>query len=277
MKSTIRKIAIIGMIAIAILAFGTRHNIIAAFSEPVDINVDYPDDYDDVTAVKTDLDMILDVYAEEETTTKNKYGNVTNKRYDYYYIVPVYTESEDEAYYVGVKVSSDNKKAYDAVCDATWEWAYDETGEVELESVEFEGRFAEMEDEAYKYFVEWFEDTEWFESEEEMDKYVLPLLLTPVDLQAQKIIAIVGAVLFVVFVVMLILSFRKSKETQSVTPTKLVMTINGINYPMSNFDKVNKLVEKGDKEKAVKELMEVAGISETDANAVILDWYAYWC
>lgn len=277
MKSTIRKIAIIGMIVIAIVAFGTRHNIIAAFSEPVDINVDYPDDYDDVTAVKTDLDMILDVYAEEETTTKNKYGNVTNKRYDYYYIVPVYTESEDEAYYVGVKVSSDNKKAYDAVCDATWEWAYDETGEVELESVEFEGRFAEMEDEAYKYFVEWFEDTEWFESEEEMDKYVLPLLLTPVDLQATKIITIVGAALFVVFLVMLILSFRKSKETQGVTPTRLVMTINGINYPMSNFEKVNKLVEKGDKEKAVKELMEAAGISETDANAVILDWYAYWC
>ena len=77
---------------------------------------------------------------------------------------------------------------------------------------------------------------------------------------------------------LLVLSFRKGKEKpQSVTPQKAVITINDINYPTSNFEKVNKLVEKGKKDKAVKELMEDTGISETDANAVILDWYAYWC
>ncbi len=275
MKSTIRKISIIGMIIIAVVVFGTRQNIVAAFSEAVDINVDYPDSYDDVKAVKTDIDMILDVFVSEETTTKNKYGNVTNTRRDYYYIVPVYIEPEDEAYYVAVKVPSDKKSAYDDVCDATWAWAYGETDE--LESVAFEGALLEMEDELYKHYKTWFYEMEWFETTEESKKYALPLVLTPVNLQATKIITIIGGVLFVVFLVMLILSFRKTKEKDSVTPTKLVMTINGINYPMSNFDKVNKLVEKGDKEKAVKELMEVAGISETDANAVILDWYAYWC
>lgn len=273
--STMRKISIIGMIVLAIFAFGTRQNIIAAFSEPVDINVDYPDDYDEVKAVKTELNKILDVCAEEETTTKNKYGSVTNKRYDYYYIVPVYIESEDDAYYVAVKVPSDKRNDYENVCNTTWAWA---AGEVEeLESVEFEGTLVEMEDELYKHYKSWFYEMEWFESTEDSKKYALPLVLTPVDLQATKVITIIGAVLFVVFAVMLILSFRKGKEKQTVTPTKLVMTINGINYPMSNFEKVNKLIEKGDKEKAVKELMEVAGISETDANAVILDWYAYWC
>ncbi len=266
--STLRKISIIGILVIAMVAFGTRHNIIAAFSEAVDINEDYPESYDDVKAVKTDLNFILGSFIREETTTKNKYGSVTNKRYDYYYIVPVFTESE-ETYFVGVKVPSAKKQAYDAVVDSTR--AHLEGMSHDLESVEFEGALVKMDDEVFKYFKD------WFEGDEEVEDYLLPLLLTPVDLQATKVVTIVGAVLFVVFAVMLILSFRKKKESQSVTPTKLVMTINGLNYPMDSFEKVNKYVEKGDKEKAVKELMEVTGISETDANAVILDWYAYWC
>lgn len=277
MKSTMRKISIIGIILIALVAFGTRDNIVAAFSEPVDINVDYPDSYStDIKAVKTEFDMILDIFVQEETTTKNKYGSVTSTRHDYYYIVPVYTESEEEPYFVGVKVPSDKKKDYDEVLDTTWAYLYGETDE--LETVKFEGTFVKMETEVWKHFVDWFWETEWFETNEESKKYVRPLLLTPVNLQATKVITIIGAGLFVAFVVMLILSFCKGKKkVQTVTPQKAVITINDVNYPISNFEQVNKLVETGDKDKAVQELMNVTGISEADANAVILNWHSYWC
>lgn len=251
-------------------------DVLVAFSEPVDIVEDYPESEEEIKsikAVKTELDMVLDVFAEEETTTTNKYGAVTNRRYDYYYVVPVFTETE--TYYVGVKVSSTKSQEYDKVCDATWSYLYGETEE--LKTVEFEGGFYKMEDEAFKYFKEWFEDNEWLD-EKDIKKYVLPLMLEPIKLSTTRKVAFVCVGVLAVCILLLILSFRKGKEdSRSVTPQKAVITINGINYPTSNFEKVNKLIEKGKKDKAVKELMEVTGISETVANAVILDWYAYWC
>ena len=277
MKEFLRRIALTGILLVVIMGFVMYKDVLIAFSEPVDIVEDYPESEEEIKsikAVKTDLDMILDVFAEEETTTKNKYGAVTNKRYDYYYVVPVFTETE--IYYVGAKVSSTKSVEYDKVCEATWAFLYGETDE--LETVEFEGGFYKMEDEAYKYFKEWFQDNEEFIGEIDIKKYVLPLMLEPIKLSTTRKVAFVCVGVLAVCILLLILSFRKGKEdSQSVTPQKAVITINGINYPTSNFEKVNKLIEKGKKDKAVKELMEVTGISETDANAVILDWYAYWC
>ncbi len=276
LKEFLRRIAFVGIIFVVIFGFIGYKDALIAFSKPVDINVDYPDDYEGVKAVKTEFDMILDLFASEETTTTNESGAITNRRYDYYYVVPVYIESEDDPYFVGVKVPSKDKKTYDKVCDATWEYVYGEIDE--LETVEFEGGFYKMEDEAYKYFKEWFEDNEWFEDEKDMKKYVLPLMLEPLKISTVRTATFVCVGVLALCIFLLVLSFRKGKEKpQSVTPQKAVITINDINYPTSNFEKVNKLVEKGKKDKAVKELMEVTGISETAANAVILDWYAYWC
>ena len=276
LKEFLRRIAFVGILFVVIFGVVAYKDVLVAFSEPVDIVEDYPETEEEIKsikAVKTELDMVLDVFAEEETTTTNKYGAVTNRRYDYYYVVPVFTETE--TYYVGVKVSSTKSQEYDKVCDATWSYLYGETEE--LKTVEFEGGFYKMEDEAFKYFKEWFEDNEWLD-EKDIKKYVLPLMLEPIKLSTTRKVAFVCVGVLAVCILLLILSFRKGKEdSQSVTLQKAVITINGINYPTSNFEKVNKLIEKGKKDKAVKELMEVTGISETVANAVILDWYAYWC
>jgi len=276
LKEFLRRIAFVGILFVVIFGVVAYKDVLVAFSEPVDIVEDYPESEEEIKsikAVKTELDMVLDVFAEEETTTTNKYGAVTNRRYDYYYVVPVFTETE--TYYVGVKVSSTKSQEYDKVCDATWSYLYGETEE--LKTVEFEGGFYKMEDEAFKYFKEWFEDNEWLD-EKDIKKYVLPLMLEPIKLSTTRKVAFVCVGVLAVCILLLILSFRKGKEdSRSVTPQKAVITINGINYPTSNFEKVNKLIEKGKKDKAVKELMEVTGISETVANAVILDWYAYWC
>lgn len=276
LKEFLRRIAFVGILFVVIFGVVAYKDVLVAFSEPVDIVEDYPETEEEIKsikAVKTELDMVLGLFAEEETTTTNKYGAVTNRRYDYYYVVPVFTETE--TYYVGVKVSSTKSQEYDKVCDATWSYLYGETEE--LKTVEFEGGFYKMEDEAFKYFKEWFEDNEWLD-EKDIKKYVLPLMLEPIKLSTTRKLTFVFVGVLALCIFLLVLSFRKGKEkTQSVTPQKAVITINDINYPTSNFEKVNKLVEKGKKDKAVKELMEVTGISETAANAVILDWYAYWC
>lgn len=276
LKEFLRRIAFVGILFVVIFGVVAYKDVLVAFSEPVDIVEDYPETEEEIKsikAVKTELDMVLGVFAEEETTTTNKYGAVTNRRYDYYYVVPVFTETE--TYYVGVKVSSTKSVEYDKVCEATWAYLYGETEE--LKTVEFEGGFYKMEDEAFKYFKEWFEDNEWLD-EKDIKKYVLPLMLEPIKLSTTRKLTFVFVGVLALCIFLLVLSFRKGKEkTQSVTPQKAVITINDINYPTSNFEKVNKLIEKGKKDKAVKELMEVTGISETAANAVILDWYAYWC
>lgn len=279
MKEFLRRIAFSGIILVVIMGFVMYKDVLIAFHKPVDIVEDYPTEYEElekIKAVKTELDMILGMFASEETVTKNESGAITDRKYDYYYVVPVYVEEEESYYFVGVKASSTNKKAYDKVCDATWEYLYGAIDE--LETVDFEGGFYEMEDEAYRYFKEWFEDEEWFENEKDLKKYVLPLLLEPMKLSSVKTATYVCAGVLALCIFLLVLSFRKGKEkTQSATPQKAVITINGINYPTANLEKVNKLVEKGKKDKAVKELMDITGISETDANAIVLDWYGYWC
>ena len=245
-------------------------NIVIAFNEPVDINVDYPESYDDVKAVKTEFNMILDRFATEETTTEQN-GAITDRKYDYYYVVPVYTESEDDAYFVGVKVSSDDKKDYEAACDTTWAYLYGETDE--LETIEFEGGFKKMEDDCYKYFVEWFEDGEWFEDEDDIDKYVLPLVLESVDLEATKKGAFILGGIIIAGIVILVLCCRKGKEKEpEVEKYKRVIDVNGKRLHISEYQKVNKFVEKGKQDKAVKALMKIAEIGETEATVAIADW-----
>lgn len=247
-------------------------NIVIAFNKPVDIYVDYPDDYNDVKAVKTEIDMILDRFATEETTTEQN-GAITDRKYDYYYVVPVYTaDEEDDVYFVGVKVSSEDKKDYEKVCDATWSYLYGETDT--LETIEFEGGFKKMEEDCYKYFVEWFEDNEEIGlDKDDIDKYVLPLVLESVNLESTKKAAFILSGVILAGIVILVLCFRKGKEKEpEVEKYKRVIEVNGKKLHISEYQKVNKFVEKGNKEKAAKALMKIVEISEADANAAIADW-----
>ena len=104
MKEFFRYVAILAIFFAGVFFVIDFKNIVAAFHEPVDICVDYPEDYNDVKAVKTELNMVLGRFATEEITTEQN-GAITDRRYEYYYVVPVFTDAEDEgAYFVGVKV-----------------------------------------------------------------------------------------------------------------------------------------------------------------------------
>ncbi len=268
MKEFFKYVALLGIFFAVVFGVIDFKNIIIAFNEPIDINADYPEDYNDVKAVKTELDMILERFATEETVTESN-GAITDRRYDYYYVVPVYTKSEENAYYVGVKVASDDKKAYEKVCDATWAYLYGETDS--LKTIKFEGGFKKMDEECYEHFENWFEENEWFEDEDDMEKYVLPLVLESVNLEATKKSTFVLAGVIAVCSLIMVLCCRKGKEPE-VEKYKRVTELNGKKYHVTVLKKVHKLVEKGKKDKAVQELMKVTGLSEADANAAIMDW-----
>ncbi len=271
MKEVLKWIAYLAVFFAVIFFIFDFKNIVIAFHEPVDIYEDYPESYDKVKAVKTELNMILGRYATEEITTEQN-GAITDRRYEYYYVVPVYTADEDEgAYFVGVKVSGDDKKDYEAVCDATWAYLYRETDT--LETIEFEGGFKKMEEECYEYFVEWFEDEEWFADEDDIEKYVLPLVLESFPLEATKKGAFILTGIIVGGILIMVLCCRKGKEKEpEVEKYKRVIDINGKVVHISEYQKVNKFVEKGKTDKAVKALMKIVEISEADANAAIEDW-----
>lgn len=275
MKNVLIRFGFVCLVFAGMLGYTGWQEMLIAFSKPVDINVDYPEDYDDIKAVETEIDILLDTFAEEETTTKNDSGAITSRDYDYYYVMPVFTE--EDTYYVAVKIDSEDSGAYDDIVDATWDYLYGITYELESESVHFQGGFFKMEDELYKYFEQWFEEEEFFESDEEMEKYLLPLVLEPFKYSNVRIMAYVMIGLVVLGIVLLLLAFRVGKKQKKNAPTSSVININGVNYPTSNFENVNKLVVKKKTKKAIKELQMITGLDEASATDVINKWSMYWC
>lgn len=272
MKDFLTRMGFVFLVMAGIMGFMGFREMSMSFSEPVDINVDYPSDYNEVKAVETDINILLGTFAEEETTTKNKSGAITSRDYDYFYVIPVFTE--DETYYAGVKVDSDDSAPYDEIVNLTWDYFNGETDELGNKSVHFQGGFLEMEDELYKYFKDWFEEEQYFESEADMNKYLLPLVLEPFQYSSMRTMTYVMVGLVVLGILLLVLGLRSGKKYKA--PANSVINIDGVNYPSSNFESVNKLVEKGNTDKAVKELQKITGMEEANATLVISRWNEYW-
>lgn len=273
MRGLLRKIACVGLFLSVMFGVSSYKEIIIAFSEPVDINVDYPKDYTNVKAVETQIDMLLDTFAVEESTTTNRLGIVTNKSYSYYYIMPVHVEGEEETYYVGLRASEMQKIIYDRIVQATWSYL---NGESVRGYTDFQGGFVEMTEGEYSYFKEWFRDMNYFEGSVELNKYALPLLLKTINYDNMKKLAYGVAIGFAISIFLLLLSFCPEKKNRPVRPKKEVITINGVNYRTYDLEKINKLVEKKQRGKAIKELMAIAKIDENVARDVVFDWYSYW-
>ena len=89
MKNFLFKLGSGLIVGAIIFGFVSWKDMVAAFSEPVDISVDYPDSYDDVKAVDTDIYELDGIFAEEEVTSDS------SKSIYYYYVMPVYTADDD--------------------------------------------------------------------------------------------------------------------------------------------------------------------------------------
>ncbi len=210
-------------VAFVLIVFGImmlvsgRENIKSAFTGAYDI---YDVDAKDIKigdGIKTSIYAVLDTYGTLETTTKNsKTGNVTGRTYHYYYIIPVFNEDGDDTYFMSVKVSSDDKKAFDRIADDTWDVLLGDADY--FTDVEFaaEGNIQKLDDEGYEYMVEWFEDMEWFDStdRDDFEQYLLPICLELKDLKTTSIMvyASMGVILLGVLVIVIHFARKSNKK-----------------------------------------------------------------
>ena len=123
--------------------------------------------------VEADVTFLLDNFAMEVTRTK--FGIKTNEKF--LYILPVMDNQQEEIYYIGMMVSRNERDQCDRITDLTYKYFFEESQSIRTYSIHISGFVDKMNKRYYKLYREWFEETNWFESEEELEKYALPILL----------------------------------------------------------------------------------------------------
>lgn len=149
-----------------------------AFHKPVDI---YAEDFGGVKrfmAVESDLDIIITSFLEETITHKKNGATTGVDRYDYY-SVPVFVG--DDCYYIALKVASDHASASQIRKVVKETMAYlnytqDTYGD---EILEFKGGVHKMKNDIYAEMKSWFKEAGFFESDADVEKYVLQYQLEP--------------------------------------------------------------------------------------------------
>lgn len=272
-----------------LLVYNFRKDIKSCFMKPYDI---YEVDAGEIKAgdaVVTNLDLLLDSFGTLETThTKN--GAVTGRSYSYFYIVPVFDDYD--TYYIAVKVPQKYEDEFDDIVDATWDLLVGDTDELTDSPFEFAGNVQKLEDEGYEYMLEWFEDYDWFETDDrtEIEKYVLPLCLEIKDLSRTRIICIAAIAAIVLGIVLLVLSVRssanglkkKKADSQSEPAAENggsydgYIDIAGGRYMKSDFEVVNASIEQGNIEQAVTEIRDRTGLDADEARKIADNWHNYY-
>lgn len=290
MKVLLQKIGIaFGIFGIFIMIVAGADGI-ASFKSGTDL-YDIDTDYLELShldLIDTEFDVSLGCFVEEETTTKNKYGNVTNRSYKYYYAIPAY--SGEDTYWIGLEISSDNMRTMDKIVDETYEYLMGEDEYYGYTYLELQGRLAKLEDEKYDYMVEMFEELEWYESDADIEKYVLPVYITTFDPASSRIFLIVGVVGIILGIISVVSSIKgnathgrrnagknnKNNASNADATAGSTVTIGGTSYPKSYFERVNGYVERSEAEYAVQDLRSLTGISEEEAREIINNWKNYY-
>lgn len=259
-----------------------KTDVLAGFTKPYDI---YDVDAQDIkkgTMVTGDIYAVLDTFGTLETThTRN--GSVTSRSYHYFYIIPVF--DDDNTYYIAVKVSSDDRKAFENIADDTWDYLYGNTDYFTDREYELAGTVSKLDDEAYEYMVEWFEEAEWFEDDDDIEKYVWPIMIEPQKLSTVRTFSFVCIGLIIVGVLMIVLYVRggmqKSKKTKDEGTAPAgnydgYINIAGIRYLKSDFDAVNSQILAGDIESAVMGIRDRTGMGAEEARNIVDNWNIYY-
>lgn len=223
MKKTVRtnkggwfSVAITLILFGGMFLFANKENIKSAFTGAYDI---YDEDVNasDIKigdGIRTDIYAALDNFGTLETTTKNsKTGNVTGKTYHYYYIIPVF--EGEETRYMAVKVSSGDRKAFDKIVDDTWDYLAGDADYFTDNEFAAEGNIQKLDGQAYEYFVEWFEEAEWFDTtdRDEIEEYLVPICLELKELRSTSIMVYVSMGIIALGILIIVIHFvRKSNN-----------------------------------------------------------------
>lgn len=168
---------IIGL-SLLFVAIGFEDALIA-FHKPVDI---YEEDFEGVKrfmAVESDLDFIISSFLEETVTHKKNGATTGVDRYNYY-AVPVFVG--DDCYYIALKIASDHASAsqVNKVVKETMAYLNYMQDTYGAEVYKFKGGVHKMKNDIYSEMKSWFKETGLFESDADVEKYVLQYQLEPV-------------------------------------------------------------------------------------------------
>ncbi len=217
MYKVLRNFCIGILVVLLILMYGGSALTRMAFSKPVDVYEDILDDAGRLKrglAIETELPLLMECFGSATSTQTNGYDNSTLiGDATYYYIMPV--PVGEETYYVALETSSknDNYDMLKKLSQSTMNRLYMvESEENEAEPVHITGGLTSLDDELYKYMKQWFEETEWFEGEADIEKYVLPLSFSEENYMSLKIVFFVQLAIVVALLIAIIIFSLKEKK-----------------------------------------------------------------
>lgn len=243
---------------------------VAANRRPVDLyaaetNVSDIGSFD---MIRTDIYAVLDVFA---TSFKTSKGNITSK--SNCYIIPAF--NGDETYYIGIKVNDNSYTQYDKIMDETYEYLMGYTMDLGETTVEAQGFLKKMDQKTQDLYYDWFRETEWFDSEEEMQKYALPVYInTYHEVGFFKYAIWIGIALMVIGASDLIIAY--SMENRKVPSNMGAVEIYGKLYAKSSLQNINNYVQRGELEYAAQDLSILTGMSNIEAQDVVQHWSNYY-
>ncbi len=230
-------------------------------------------------SVEADISLLIDCFAMEVTGTK--FGIKTNE--EFIYIMPITDNERNEVYYIGVKVGENDKSLCDKIALLTHAYFFKELENNGTAMIHRSGFVNKMSKRHYNIYREWFEETGWFESEEEIERYALPILFdTTAHPEASKVLMpwslgflATGILLLLWGILPAKVSTRKKKPSQK-RPTNSNIMINGVSYPRERLERVNLCVKHGAKDFAIDELVNVTGMKAEEADEIIKQWRKYY-
>lgn len=116
---------------------------------------------------------------------------------------------------MAVKVSSGDRKAFDKIVDDTWDYLAGDADYFTDNEFAAEGNIQKLDGQAYEYFVEWFEEAEWFDTtdRDEIEEYLVPVCLELKDLRSTSIMVYVSMGIIALGILIIVIHFvRKSSN-----------------------------------------------------------------
>lgn len=280
MKAFCQKIGGVMLILSIFVVIAIFQDVRVMLSETADISGNEADSEDILKsgqAVDAEIGILLDQFLTVETSQKNRAGQVTSKTTDDYYIMPVFVD--DETYFVALKVGQryEDRLAIMRMVDeyvSAYSLSPDRLND---DTVEISGGMYKLKNNYYEYMVDWFDDTNWFADEDDIEKYVLPLVFKPLDRDSTTTLIYVGVGMLVGGILLLVIGFfgRKKnaqRETELAQLGNRTITICGIRYNVAMMTEVDKNICVGKVKKAKKLLMKTFHATEAEADTIIANW-----
>lgn len=187
-------------------------------TEPVDICAEELTDVSQLKkglSVETEMTYLLESFVTVETKHQDQGGKTTKVEYDSYYTLPIFIG--DEVYYIAYELSDDMDYTVGHLVDY---YASPTTLDPEAEMkkpVYVRGSIKKLGDEEFEYMLKWFNEEKWYR-DVYLQKYVLPLVLEPINEENVYFITklCIGAVVVGLVLVLLgNLGRRKKEEEES--------------------------------------------------------------